>query len=290
MLGNLFLQRKLYALTMVETGYAKVPEQFTRGRNQNIEVIMKAEEAAQAARLRVWEGWTPPVISAAAVDGGDDDEQEFIEVEVSEIVSAGHFFISRKGNANLAWIAEQLAGVEPTPAEENKRNAIRLAKWQGDWYRCKVEKIAKGLANVLFIDYGNRDQVPVEGLCDISPALAELPATASECVLACLKCPEPDADLGEEAAFAFRDLVWQRSLVAEVHGKQHGVMQVLLLDPATEVTVNAALLKQGLARVDTKARKMGPLIKQLLPEEKIGKESRMGVWMYGDPGDSDDEL
>ena len=51
------------------------------------------------------------------------------------------------------------------------------------WYRAKVEKVDGDKASVLFVDYGNVEQVPLADVRQLTPEYLAIPAQTLECTL-----------------------------------------------------------------------------------------------------------
>ena len=238
--------------------------------------------------------------ASAAEEGAD--EAGFLEVEVSEIVAAGHFFVQRRGDKGLSWATEQLAGMDvgatPELSELPAKGALICAKWCGDWYRAKVMGLTKvtpelTLVRVRFVDYGNVDALPLSELRAMDASLSRTSALATECKLACINCPCEEADFAEEAGVFFRELVWGKQLVAKVEYRESGVLQVTLFDQANsaDLTINSAMLREGLGRVNSKLGKkpqVAELVTKLALDEAVGKKERLNLWQYGDAYDEDE--
>jgi staphylococcal nuclease domain-containing protein 1 len=291
-IGSLYYERKKsYAVAVLEAGYAHI--QGYRA----TEELVAAEAVAKDAKLKIWEAYVEE-----GEEGEDDGaaEQGFMEVEVSEINAAGHFYVQRRGDKGLPWVTEQMAALDiassPAPTEPSPKGTLLFAQWQGDWYRGKVlglQKVADGvLCRVLFIDYGNTDALPLDALRPMDPALSRTPALATECHLACVKCPGVEEDFGEEAVVFFRELVWGKQLVAKVEYREGATLYVTLFDQANtaDLTINVAMLREGLGRVDTRTKKqqLGDLLAKLTLEEAVGKKERLNMWQYGDCYDEDE--
>src|SRR5690606_19186988 len=82
--------------------------------------------------------------------------------------------------------------------------------------------------------------------CDIK----DLPAQAQEATLAYIRCPSIGEDYGPEAADYLKELVWDKDVIASIHGvSDNNVAQVVLGDPEHNLDVNSELLRTGHARV-----------------------------------------
>lgn len=61
----------------------------------------------------------------------------------------------------------------------------------GNWYRARVERMAKGGSNVevLYVDYGNRESVASTSCAALPSAFTAAKPYAHEYTLACVKLP-----------------------------------------------------------------------------------------------------
>ena len=254
-----------------------------------------AEAEAKASKLKVWSVYKEEEEEQEAAAG----EDEFMEVEVSEIVEAGHFFTHQRGQKGLEFVAEQLAALEleskTPPSDVPLKGSLVCALWGGDWYRAKILGRTKAddgtpLVRVQFIDYGNADVVVLDQLRPIDAALERIEPLATENRLACVKCPGLDHDFGNDAGAFFRELVWGKPLVTKVEYREGKTQFVTLFEENASASANQAMLREGLARVNAKHKdKKGKLIAQLQEDEAVGKKERLNMWQWGDAVDDEDE-
>ena len=107
---------------------------------------------------------------------------------------------------------------------------------------------------VQYVDYGNSEIISGSRIRRLATELKELPHQATEAVLAFLKTPPLEDEYGREAVEFLRDLVWGKTMMANVEKKEKLASGSLRLhlslgDRESQVLVNAALLRAGLARV-----------------------------------------
>lgn len=88
-----------------------------------------------------------------------------------------------------------------------------------------------------------------------------LPRQARLGKLAYLNCPDLDDEWGRDAAAALKSLVWGHELVANPQSQEGNVTTLILGEPEGKVHVNAAMVRQGLARVE---RRYEPYLQQLV--------------------------
>ncbi|KAJ1417803.1 Tudor domain, partial [Sesbania bispinosa] len=165
---------------------------------------------------------------------------------------------------------------------------------------------SKDMFEVFYIDYGNQEEVPFSQLRPLDPSVsAAAPGLAQLCSLAYMKIPNLEEDFGQEAAEYLSELTLNsgkefRAKVEErdtsggkVKGQGTGtILSVTLVAVDDEVSVNAAMLQEGLARLekrnrgDRKERQLALDNLELFQEK--ARTGRLGMWQYGDI-QSDDE-
>lgn len=192
-----------------------------------------------------------------------------MDVEVSEIVSGGHFYV-QVINQNLQGLEKMMSelgihhkNASTAPANWKPRvGEVVSAKFTEDnqWYRAKVTRnVAESKSvEVIYVDYGNSEVIPLSRVVPLPSQFSSLPQLAQEAVLSYVKVPTVKEDYGLEAANRFRDLVSGRQLVGVVEQRDHGVMHLTLYDPSIsqdpDRSLNAEMVRDGLATVFTKTR------------------------------------
>lgn len=174
------------------------------------------------------------------------------------------------------------------------------------------------LHEVSFIDYGNRDTVTAQRLRPLDASLAAVAPLARECTLALVRVPKLGGDHGTDAAAFVSDAVFGRHVAMKSHGRDvaTGTTTVSLWDPETGACLNEELVGAGLARIArTEAKRItrraggggggawgkgsgaasgasdkdAELLARLEAAQAAAKGKRLGLFQYGDAGDSDDE-
>ncbi|EFJ43941.1 hypothetical protein VOLCADRAFT_95870 [Volvox carteri f. nagariensis] len=246
--------------------------------------------------------------------------QEVLSVTVTEVVDATEFFVQVAGEPRVAWLAEQLSAASlndsPPIPPELKTGQLCLAQFSLDqcWYRGYVERVNRSepMYDVFFIDYGNRERVAsskASGLRmvrTIDAAMSAVPPQAIPCCLAYIKVPEQGSDWAADARACLSSLLGGgRPFLAHVvsreradskakHPKQrNGKITAVLVEPETNTNMAVEMLLAGMARLpklrkvkDAAAREA---IQAMQEYEDEARQAHRGMFMYGDPGDSDDE-
>jgi len=130
--------------------------------------------------------------------------------------------------------------------------------------------------------------------------LDTLPAAAKEVNLALVKCRELSSDDGVDAARALSGMVWGKELTLRVHGKAEGALQCTVYEVSDPTSINEKLVESGLARCisdkeavyfarDTQLESVQELHRGCKDKQDTAKKARVGIWIYGDVGEDDDE-
>nr|XP_054490416.1 ATP-dependent RNA helicase TDRD9 [Agelaius phoeniceus] len=162
----------------------------------------------------------------------------FLSIRVTEVVEVGHFWGYRTDEKNTAVL-------RALSAEIDYQNLMDLAVppcidvlclapftylGKRGYYRAHVLYIRGDLAEVFFVDYGNRSEVPLNKLKEIPRCLQGLPFQALEFKI-CKMCPSARSLVCGEpwscsASQRFASLVSGCTLLVEVYSLVHGVLHV----------------------------------------------------------------
>jgi len=311
-IGNLYLKKSLFALKLIEQGYAAVHEP-SASKSPHFRELVAAQEVAQTQKKKIWKDWTPgQETKEQAVkthSGGSHQAPAASKVLfVTEIIDGGHFYAQFQ-SPELASLDDLMAQIQEagpfvsTPFAFQKVGDLCLSQFSGDgkWYRASVLERPKGnQVRVLYVDYGNSEEVALNSLKAIDKKFAGLPYQAKECFLAYIKVPDVDTDdFGHEAAEYLRDLVWGKSMFAHVEYTEGSKYYLSVGELSTGVLVNAALVKAGLAQVSKQRPRDGPAAASdhvngarfwtvLKEEEEQARKAHRNIWQYGDI-DEDEE-
>ncbi|KAI4384672.1 hypothetical protein MLD38_002791 [Melastoma candidum] len=317
-LGTLWESKKNVAVTLVEAGLAKLQASFSSDRVMDAGLLEQAEQAAKRKKLKIWENY---VEGQEQTNGSsvENRQKEVLKVGVTEVLGGGQFYVQTVGDLKLASIQRQLAALSIQEAPvigtfNPKKGDIVLAQYSADnsWNRAMIVNAPRAAVSsssdkfeVFYIDYGNQEVVSYDHLRLLDPAVASTAGLAQLCRLAHIKVPSLEEDFGQEAAEYLSELTLGSSqefmLTIEerdasggkVKGQGTGpVLLVTLSAGESEHSVNAALVKEGLARMEKRKRWDNRDRKAVLDTlEKFQEEARsrrLNMWQYGDV-ESDDE-
>ncbi|XP_062091486.1 ribonuclease TUDOR 1 [Humulus lupulus] len=318
-IGSLWESRNNVAIALLEAGLAKLQISFGNDRIPDIHLLEKAEQAAKKQKLKIWENYVEGEEVSIGAAAADSKQKEVLKVVVTEVLGGGMLYVQTVGDQKLAPIQQQLAALNLQEAPvigafNPKKGEIVLAQFSADgsWNRAMIVNGPRGavesptdMFEVFYIDYGNQEVVTYSQLRPADASVSAAPGLAQLCNLAYIKVPGLEDDFGQEAAEylseqtlssskEFRAKVEERDASGgKVKGQGTGpIISVTLVAVDAEISVNAAMLQEGLARLEKKKR-WGSKDKQLAFEnlEKFQQEARTGrlrMWRYGDI-ESDDE-
>ncbi|CAA6659682.1 unnamed protein product [Spirodela intermedia] len=304
-LGSLWESRTNAAVGLLEAGLAKFQASFGADRIPDSHLLIQAEQSAKQQKLKVWENY---VDGQEPVNGSvpESRKKEVLKVSVTEVLGGGKFYVQTVDDQRVTSIQSQLASLTlqeaPVLGTFNPgKGEIVLAQFSVDnsWNRAMIVNAPRGAVesvndqfDVFYIDYGNQETVTYSKLRPLDPSLSSAPPLALLCSLAFVKVPNLDEDFA--APKNFKAQIEERdSSAGKVKGQGTGpLIIVTLVDVEAGSSVNAEMLREGLARLERRRRwdskERQASLENLEEHEKKAKQERLGIWQYGDVG-SDEE-
>ncbi|CAN8264740.1 unnamed protein product [Cochlearia groenlandica] len=318
-LGSMWEARTNAATYLLETGLAKMQTGFGADRVPEAHLLELAERSAKNQKLKIWENY---VEGEEIVNGRSTVEtrhKETLNVVVTEVLGGGRFYVQTVGDQKVASIQNQLASLSLKDAPiigsfNPKKGDVVLAQFSLDnsWNRAMIVNAPREAVQspdekfeVFYIDYGNQETVPYSAIRPIEPSVSSAPGLAQLCRLAYIKVPSLEEDFGPEAGEylhtvtlgsgkEFKAVVEERDTSGgKLKGQGTGTeLVVTLIAVDDEISVNAAMLQEGIARME-KRRKWEhkhklTTLDALEKYQDEARKSRTGIWQYGDV-QSDDE-
>ncbi|KAF9581536.1 hypothetical protein BGW38_001413, partial [Lunasporangiospora selenospora] len=310
-IGTMWLNKtENVAALLLQEGLASV-HGYSAEQSKYSSVLYAAERAAKEARKNIWTNEDPNATPEVEeeVDQTKPLKKEYLDVVVSEIVSGGRFYV-QVVNKNLDSLDKLMSDLSvhykaaPTAPEgwKPRVNEVVGAKFTSDnqWYRAKVlRNVGESKSvEVIYVDYGNSETIPLSRVCPLPSQLNTLPQLAHEAALSYVKVPALNDDYGKDAKDRFYDLVSGSQLVGVVEQREHNVMHLTLYDPSIsqdpDRSLNAELVREGLATVHLKTRyarhqSNQHLVSKFQETTALAKRERLNLFEYGDYTEDDED-
>jgi len=287
------------SVSLVEQGFASA---FIMGdRTNHGGAIVAAEEAAKKKKLRRWANY---VEEEAAADDKDDKENaaasadidgerkvNYVDAVVTEVTSEAKLYVQhvedgKKLEEFMGQIRKEFTENPPlSGAFTPKRGDLCAAKFvDGQWYRAKVERVnaKEGTVSVLYIDYGNRADIPKGQTASLPSSFGGLKPFAHEyCLALCqLAQDEENAALGLDA---LKEDLLDNTVKLNVEYKAGSVSYVSLVDAKSDADIGKALIAEGLLMAEKRGgRRLAKLVDAYVEAMNQAKRKHLNIWRYGD--------
>ncbi|CAN8256952.1 unnamed protein product [Cochlearia groenlandica] len=318
-LGSMWESRTNAATFLLEAGLAKMQTSFGADRIVESHLLEQAERSAKNQKLKIWENYVEGEEVSNGSTNVETRHKETLKVAVTEILGGGKFYVQSIGDQRIASIQNQLASLSLKEAPiigsfNPKKGDIVLAQFSLDnsWNRAMIVNGPRAAVQspdekfeVFYIDYGNQEEVPYSAIRPIDASVSSAPGLAQLCRLAYLKVPSLEEDFGPEAAGhlhsvtlgsgkEFKAVIEERDTSGgKLKGQGTGTeFVVTLIAVDDEISVNAAMLQDGIARMEKRKKwehkDKKAALDALEKYQEEARKSRTGMWQYGDV-ESDDE-
>jgi len=283
------------SVQLVEEGFASA---FMADRSNYGSQIQSAEDSAKRRRIRRWANYSEEEANKDTTKVEEESEKKdseeerkvnYTKVVATEVtddakVYAQHIDEGPKLEALMKQIREEFSTNPPLAgAYQPKKGDLCAAKFvDGQWYRAKVEKTSpSGDVSVLYIDYGNRANIPKAKCGTLPGAFVSLPAFAHEYSLAlCNLCS--DEDYAGQGIKAMREDLLNRELKLNVEYRVGGQEFASFIDSNGE-DIGKNLILDGLMLAERKGgRKLAKLVDSYRDAMESAKKNHLNIWEYGD--------
>jgi staphylococcal nuclease domain-containing protein 1 len=273
------------------------------------EAHRKAEAGAQAARKRIWADYDPEKAEAEK-KARDEVTAEVGKprkelMTVTEVIDGSTFYVQVVGDEQkrLETLMADVAakGYENAEPYTPKAGEAVAAQFSGDnaWYRAKVGRVLPAGADrketeveVLYADYGNAETVPVSRVrkLDAEHSPQALRWQAREASLAYIVPRPVEEEWGKEAALFFKELVWDKTLLATIEYREADREHLSLWTSDGYTFINGELLRAGLGKLPKRIPRGAnkTVLDFLRAAQDEAFRSHAGIWEYGDDGEDDD--
>uniref|UniRef100_A0A915AJY5 Staphylococcal nuclease domain-containing protein 1 n=1 Tax=Parascaris univalens TaxID=6257 RepID=A0A915AJY5_PARUN len=286
------------SVELVENGLASV--HFTAERGNYFVQLLAAEQKAKKAKLGIWANWTDEEAAAQAeIAAAAADKTErtvnYRSVVVTDVQRGSLKFAAQdvddgaKLEQMMKDLREELRANPPVVgAYTPRRGDLCVARFSVDklWYRARVEGVRGKNAEILYIDFGNREMAEFSSLAALPSGFAAHPAGAREYQLALVQIPsDPDYAQGTDAAL--EQLLYSTpQLLINVEYRIGGVefvQAVIEAKDGTKTDVGRTLIADGHALVDHRREtRLAGLVAEYVEAEKKARREHRNIWEYGD--------
>ena len=283
---------------LVKEGLATVSGNISE-RHECYNDLVKAEAEAKAAGKNLWslpgfQKATQQVVEEVEVldmDVGSERRINFINAVVTEVGDNLKFYVQHTSDGPkvellMSSLQENISKMIPASLATVKPGEIVACKFSLDqqWYRAKVEKkSAPNQYSVFYLDYGNRENVPVSDICQLPSefSLSSFPPNCHEYILAFVKAPPRD-DLKQDAKEYFAEEILNKTFNLNFEYKI-GPLSAVSLYTTDEIDVGLTLVRNGkLLSAPRREPKFKPVVEKYQAAELQAKTARMNIWCYGD--------
>mmetsp|Transcript_17218 Transcript_17218/g.25824 ORF Transcript_17218/g.25824 Transcript_17218/m.25824 type:complete len:953 (-) Transcript_17218:144-3002(-) len=300
--------RKNVACALLEKGLAKISNIRAAESAGFLEDFRKSERVAKSKRLRVWENFDKEEKERREKRQAAKEEEKRsknLKIKVTEIVDGVSFYAQLLSNKDLSKVESGLAAIdasETAPEDfEVEFGIVAACKYGDSWHRVQVNDVDEiaGTADVLFIDYGNKETANIVDLIPIPENLSAVPSLASKYQLAGILAPKDGGGWTTPAYNALGEMIYDQTFDAEIvtsdnKGTTYVVIEIKSTSEDTKkekkVPVQAELLRDGLARlVPRPDYTMRYLTREFRNYQAEGIDHRRGIWEYGELSDEEEE-
>lgn len=305
-IGTLWISSKLSLnCKLLEEGFATAHE-YSATNSALAAQLYASERIAKNMNRRIWttikeesEG------DAAALDNAEPPQAEHVRVVISDMQDASRFSLQIL-NGELEELDRLMSELRIHSASPSSRDLIPRvglvcsAQFSADqqWYRARVRRlIGSQSAEVLYLDYGNSETLPLSRLRPLPEKFTKLRPQALEARFAYLRTPTLEEDYGPEAFEWLKPLLEGKPFEASIELRSQGVAHVVLFtDPKLHLakSINAQLVRAGYGvllspkRLPHALKSQNQPLKVLSDLQAQAKKARLGMWEYGEMAIDDD--
>ncbi|XP_073239320.1 staphylococcal nuclease domain-containing protein 1-like [Porites lutea] len=284
-IGWLFVDNTNLSISLVEAGLSQV--HFTAERSSFYQQLTQAEEQAKSKKLKLWANYEEP--KNVVVVEETERKCNYKKVIVTETMQSLSFWAQHvESGGQLEKLMDdlhaELSTNPPLPGSYTARKGDLCAALfvDNNWYRARVENIASPKQiHVFYIDYGNKEVLPLSKLCPLPAAFHSFPPQAHEYNMAFIELPT-DVEAVADALDAFKNLVINRQFMLNVEYKTMGQDYVTLVQENGE-DIGKSLVTDGLVTVEKrKEKRLQKVLEEYTRAQDTARKARLNLWRYGD--------
>jgi len=290
-IGWLFVEGQNHSISLCAEGLAKV--HFTAERSSYFKALTTAEENAKSENKGLWSVYEEPA-ELSLENEPEERSINHLNVIVTEVTDDGNIYCQHiESGPQLEKLMEQMRSeLKSNPpllgAYIPKKGDICAAKFTDDeWYRARVDRVDKNKFSVTYIDYGNKDVVPLISVGTLPSIYHSLPPQAKLYSLACVKFPTDEDAIGDAVETLERDIM-NRQIMINFEYKVGNQQHVTAAFPDTKEDVAQSLVSEGYLLVEKRPEKrLQKLVLSYIKSQEKAKSTRMNIWRYGDITEDD---
>ena len=198
----------------------------------------------------------PPLSSLAVTELPSDTE--YVEVMVIDVSHPPVLYVQIANQHYLQVISDLQTGLNsrdypPPDLTPPPLDHVCCCRFPMDnlWYRAVVIGIRDGQCDVHFIDFGNKDTVPLANIAPCPKELLQVPVMAVQCSLNGVHPLPSSSEWLQEAIIFLQQKCLDRILLAKIESRdvESGLPHIQLIDTSSsnDVYVSAELVQAGLA-------------------------------------------
>jgi staphylococcal nuclease domain-containing protein 1 len=290
-IGWLFVEGVNHSISLVSEGLAKV--HFTAERSSYFKALTVAEEKAKSDNKGLWSVYEEP---ADLILENEPEERSiaYLNIIVTEVTDDGNLYCQHiESGPQLEKLMEQMRSeLKSNPpllgAYTPKKGELCAAKFTDDeWYRARIDRVEKNQFTLTYIDYGNKDVVPLISLGSLPQIYHSLPAQAKLYTLACVKFPTDEDAIADAVETLEKDIL-NRQIMINFEYKVGNQQYITAAFPDTKEDVAQTLISEGYLLVEKRPEKrLQKLVTSYMKSQEKAKASRMNIWCYGDITEDD---
>ncbi|XP_001635744.2 staphylococcal nuclease domain-containing protein 1 [Nematostella vectensis] len=284
-IGWMFVDDKNLSVALVESGLSSV--HFSAERTSFYHQLSRAEELAKQQKLKMWAKYEEP--KDVVVVEETERKCNYKKIIVTEFKNELTFYAQLVETGPqleqlMTDLNTELGSSPPLPGSFTARKGEMCAARFVDnsWYRAKIESVkSPSEVSVFYVDYGNREVLPVTRLCPLPSAFIAFPNQAKEFTLAFVELPK-DPDQAEDAMEELQKRVLNRQFLLNVEYKNGGQEFVSVMTEGGD-DVGKSLVADGFVLVEKrKEKRLQKMMEEYRKAQDTARTTRLNLWRYGD--------